>query len=117
MTFELHAQFREAVKNYAISHGRNLRFKKYLEICVEVVCIEHCSWRIYACWCPKREDFVAKSLNGEHKFSYAPINVQADYQWIANHFLATFRRDINWKAEHMMRDIHEKFGIIVTKRT
>ena len=117
MTFESPAQFREAVKNYAISHGRNLKFKRSSEISVEAVCVEHCSWRIYASWCRKREDFVVKSLNDEHQCSHAPINQQADYRWIAKHFLERFRRDINWKADDIMQEMREKFGIIVPRRT
>ncbi|XP_078438200.1 uncharacterized protein LOC144708658 [Wolffia australiana] len=117
MTFESGSQFKAAVKNYAICNGFNVRFERSTENIVEVVCQKHCPWTIYASWGPTREAFVIKSLNDEHMCYTDPTNIHADYCWIAEHFLETIRMDMNYKVVDMLRELQEKYGIIVSRPT
>ncbi|XP_078445757.1 uncharacterized protein LOC144714840 [Wolffia australiana] len=117
MTFESGSQFKSAVKNYAICNGFNVRFERSTENIVEVACHKHCPWRIYASWGPTREAFVIKSLNDERMCYTDPTNIHADYRWIAEHFLETIRRDMNYKVVDMLRELQEKYGIIVSRPT
>ncbi|XP_078441159.1 uncharacterized protein LOC144711109 [Wolffia australiana] len=117
MTYESRSQFKAAVKNYAICNGFNVRIKRSTENVVEVVCQEHCPWRIYASWGPTREAFVIKAVNDEHRCNRTPTNIQADYRWITKHFLETIRRDMNYRVIDMVRELHEKYGIIVSRAT
>ena len=117
MTFESHAEFTSAVKSYSISNGFNIKFRRSGQRKVEVLCDRDCPWRIYASLDGRKEYFVVKTLNDIHTCSRAPRNRQANYQWIATHFLEKFRMDMNWKVPDMLREINEKFGITVSKQT
>ncbi|XP_078439857.1 uncharacterized protein LOC144710066 [Wolffia australiana] len=117
MTFESASQFKAAVKNYAICNGFNVRFEWSTETIVEVACKKHCPWRIYASWGPTREAFIIKSLNDEHMCYTDPTNIHANYHWIAEHFLETIRRDTNYTVVDMLRELQEKYGIIVSRPT
>ena len=117
MKFESASQFTTSVKNYAIWNGFNIRFLKSGGKKVEVVCDKHCPWRIYASLDDMKEALVIKSLNDDHRCSRTPRNRQATYTWIANNFLEKFRMNQNWKVEEIMREINEKFGIIVSRQT
>ncbi|XP_078438612.1 uncharacterized protein LOC144709082 [Wolffia australiana] len=117
MIFESATQFKAAVKNYAVCDGFNVRFQRSIEKLVEVACKKHCQWMIYASWGSRREDFVIKSLNDEHACYKDPTNIHADYLWIAEHFLETIRRDTNYKVVDMLRELQEKYGVIVSRPT
>ena len=64
-----------------------------------------------------KEDFVIKLLNDDHRCSRTPRNRQSSSTWITNNFLEKFEMNQNWKVEEMMREINEKFGIIVSRQT
>ena len=117
MAFESHAEFTSAVKSYGIANGFNIKFWKSGERKVEVLYDRDCPWRIYVSLDGTKEYFVVKTLNDIHTCSRAPRNRQADYKWIAQHFLEKFRMDMNWKVPYMLREINEKFGITVSEQT
>ena len=117
MTFESHAEFTSAVKSYSIANGFNIKFRKLGQQKVEVLCNRDCPWRIYVNLDGSKEYFVVKTLSDIHMCSRAPRNRQADYKWIATHFLEKFRMDMNWKVPDMLWEINEKFGIIVLEQT
>ena len=117
MTFKSYAEFTSAVKSYSISNGFNIKFRKSGQRKVEVLYDRGCPWRIYASLDGRKEYFVIKTLNDIHTCSRAPRNRQADYQWIATHFLEKFRMDMNWKVPDMLREINEKFKITVSEQT
>ena len=115
MKFESASEFTTAVRNYAIWNGFNIRFIKSEARKVQVACDRDCPWRMYGSLDGMKESFVVKALNDDHTCSRAPRNIQANHKWIANHFLEKFRMDINWKVSDMMREIQDKFGIIVSR--
>ena len=117
MTFESHAEFTSVVKSYSIANGFNIKFRKSSERKIEVLCDRDCPWRIYVSLDGRKEYFVVKTLNDIHTCSRAPRNRQADYKWIATHFLEKFHMDMNWKVPYMLREINEKFGITVSEQT
>ena len=98
MTFESHAEFTSAVNSYSIANGFNIKFRKSGQRKVEVLCDRDCPWRIYDSLDGRKEYFVVKTLNDIHTCSRAPRNRQADYKWIATHFLEKLRMDMNWKV-------------------
>ena len=117
MKFESASQFTTSVKNYAIWNDFNIRFLRSGGKKVEVVCDKHCPRRIYASLDDMKEALVIKSLNDDHRGSRTPRNRQATSTWIANNFLEKFWMNQNWKVEEIMREINEKFGIIVSRQT
>ncbi|XP_078442494.1 uncharacterized protein LOC144712171 [Wolffia australiana] len=117
MKFESASQFRAAVKDHAIWNGFNITFPRSGDRKVEVVCKGNCPWRIYASLDARREAFVVKTLNDTHMCSRTPRNSQADYHWVAKHFLEKIRMNLDMKVTDMMREINDLFGITVSKQT
>ncbi|XP_078430826.1 uncharacterized protein LOC144702665 [Wolffia australiana] len=105
------------MKNHAIWSGFNFRLKKSCETKVEVICSNDCPWRAYASWCQTEDAIVMKTLNDRHTCSRSARNRQADYKWIANHFLENFRMNNYWPVGDMMREMNHKFGITVGRTT
>ena len=117
LKFESAIEFTTGVRNYGVCNGFNIRFIRSGARKVEVLCDRECPWRIYASIDGMKQYFVLKTLNDTHTCKKPPRNRQAGYKWIANHFLEKFRTDMNWRVGDMMRELQEKFVIIVSKNT
>ena len=117
LKFDSPISFRTAVKDSAIANGFSVKYVRSGTEAVEFKCKGVCPWRIYASWNQTKETFVVKALTDKHTCSRVTDNSHVNYKWIATHFLERFRMTSDWKAVDIMREIHELYGLNVSRQT
>ncbi|XP_058223113.1 uncharacterized protein LOC131332829 [Rhododendron vialii] len=65
MEFKTHSQFRDAVKEYAIKHGKHITFTKSDREKVRAICKTGCPWDIYASYVHADAVYRVKTYNSE----------------------------------------------------
>ncbi|WOL01448.1 hypothetical protein Cni_G10164 [Canna indica] len=115
MKFGSSGEFKQAIQNYALVNGYNIKWSKSNKRRKEAKCIMGCPWRIYASWLTNEKTLMVKAYTNEHSCSRNMRNRQATVSWIANYYLEKFRSNPNWGVEEMEKDLLRKFYITIPR--
>ncbi|WOL13715.1 hypothetical protein Cni_G22493 [Canna indica] len=111
MKFETPTQFKEAVQSYALHNGVNIKWIRSCNERMEAICVTGCPWRIYGSLMQNQTTFIIKTFVDEHKCCRSKKNRQATVEWLANYYMESFERNLDWKVKHMALDFQSKFFI------
>ncbi|XP_037491034.1 uncharacterized protein LOC119369149 [Jatropha curcas] len=76
-----------------------------------------CPWRLYGNTRAKDQSWVIRTYKKEHSYFRSLRNKQANSEFLALKFLGHIRKDPNYGVNKMIRDMSEKYAIIVNRYT
>ena len=111
--------FKEAVRRYSVTNGRNLYLaKSETGNCGRIVvkCIEGCPFFLLCSLHKGKECYMVKRVKNKHSCQRNMIkNRQLTAGFIANEFLPLFRSKPNWSAKEIVLAVKQKYKVIITK--
>ena len=129
LTFETGAQFKNAVREYAIQNGKDIYFKKNDPHRVRAKCKGvNCPWVLYASKIDNTPTFVVKTYDETHKCPRTDSNRFATSKWLAKEYLNEFKMHDKWgissfqqvvskeKTLNISRDKAYRARMIATKK-
>ncbi|XP_030525043.2 uncharacterized protein LOC115737179 [Rhodamnia argentea] len=116
MCFSNAKEFREAIKNYAIKNGRQVRFAKNAPNKVRAVCSEGCGWLIYASKMQGEQTLQVKTYNPIHKCNRALHVPQVSSKWLAKKYCDRLRNNPTWPGASMKKTM-ESENVLKLSRT
>ncbi|CAN1146032.1 hypothetical protein LINPERHAP2_LOCUS15016 [Linum perenne] len=111
MKFIDSAAFKDFVASYCLYIGADIMWLKSCQSKMEVVCRDHCGWRVYGSWSSKKDSFILKCLGDNHTCAWALENKQASAKWIAKTYLEKFRVNPKWDVGNMERELQLTYEI------
>ncbi|WOL10627.1 hypothetical protein Cni_G19386 [Canna indica] len=114
-------EFKQAVQNYALVNGYNIKWSKSNKRRKEAKCIMGCPWRIYASWLTNEKTLMVKAYTNEHSCSRNMRNRPAtglEYATkqrvpVAEHRNCVRHVYSNWKKKHNGHVLKSTFWRIV----
>jgi len=103
MCFSNAKEFREAIRNYAIKNGRQVRFTKSAQNKLRVVCSEGCDWLIYASKVQGKHTLQVKTFNPVHTCNRVLCVPQVSTKWLANKYCDRLRNNPTWPSASMKK--------------
>ncbi|KAK1411785.1 hypothetical protein QVD17_32525 [Tagetes erecta] len=111
--------FKEAVRKYAVTKGRNLSIttsNKSRHGRIGVTCVKGCSFKIYLSFHEKKGCYMVKTAKGKHTCQRnMSKNRQLTAEFIADEFLPIFKARPHWPAKDIQVAIKEKFKLFIGK--
>lgn len=108
--------FKEAVKDYTIDVGREMRWIKNDSIRATAECrVENCPWRIYCAWSKARLSFQIKSFNEEHTCSRTFRNRAASTSWCTKKLEKKLRVQPNLTHTEAYDYMKRKYGVLLNE--
>ncbi|XP_021990818.1 uncharacterized protein LOC110887548 [Helianthus annuus] len=111
--------FKEAVRRYSVTIGRNLYLaKSETGNCGRIVvkCIEGCPFFLLCSLHKGKECYMVKRVQNKHSCQRNMIkNRQLTTRFIANEFLPLFRSKPNWSTKEIVLAVKQKYKVIITK--
>lgn len=120
LKFQVRMQFtdvkecRDAVKLWAISNKRNIKWKKSEHDRLLAVCEKPCPWMLYASKLTRQPTCVIKSYVAKHTCVKLVRNRQANSSWVSDYFAEMLKTNPTLQPRQMMNELWSKFGISVT---
>ncbi|XP_056699506.1 uncharacterized protein [Spinacia oleracea] len=108
------AEFREALRKYAIANQFAFRYKKNDSHRVTVKCkAEGCPWRIHASRLSTTQLICIKKMNPEHtcEGGIHTTGYQATRSWVAGIIKEKLKVSPNYKPKDIVNDIKQEYGI------
>ncbi|KAL3753889.1 hypothetical protein ACJRO7_001174 [Eucalyptus globulus] len=116
MCFSNAKEFREAIRNYAIKNGRQVRFTKSAQNKLRVVCSEGCDWLIYASKVQGKHTLQVKTFNPVHTCNRVLCLPQVSTKWLANKYCDRLRNNPTWPGTSMKK-IMESENVLKLSRS
>ncbi|CAN0907853.1 hypothetical protein LINGRAHAP2_LOCUS25024 [Linum grandiflorum] len=117
LKFRTPSQFKEAVANYSISVGAEIRWKRSNKLNKEAVCaVPGCTWRVFASWFGRNIAFIVKSVGDPHSCPRSMHNRCATAKWIARQYLKKFKTYPNIDPAELAEEIKNTHSLEVTTR-
>ncbi|CAN1132002.1 hypothetical protein LINPERHAP2_LOCUS6746 [Linum perenne] len=117
MRFTGPSQFKDAVVNFTIAMGAEIRWVRSNQKNKEAVCIkEGCKWRVYASWFGTNEAYIVKVVGLPHNCPRARGNRSANAKWIVSKYYNRFKIDPELNTKHLAREINLTHEITVSVR-
>ncbi|CAA7058664.1 unnamed protein product [Microthlaspi erraticum] len=110
--FESVKEFREAVIEYALKGGWNIRFNRWGAVKSEALCgIEKCSWRVYCSYEDSIAMWMIKTFQENHTcFKDGRCKILSQ-QVICDMFIHELRNDPLLKPVIMQQRIHDRYDV------
>jgi hypothetical protein len=119
MTFNSAMQFRQAVREYNLYRGKDVKFTKNDGDRVIGVCkskSEGCQWRVYGASVRDELTFMIKSLNPKHQCTRKYKSSIVTSSWIAKRMIHKFRTQPNYPIKSLYEDVKRKWNVDVSKK-
>ncbi|CAN1193814.1 hypothetical protein LINPERHAP2_LOCUS42193 [Linum perenne] len=117
MRFTGPTQFKEAVVNFTIAVGAEVRWLRSNQKNKEAVCVvEGCKWRVYASWFGRNEAYLVKAVGLPHNCPRAIENKSANAKWIVSKYYNRFKINPDMNTKNLAREIKQTHGITVSNR-
>ena len=116
MLFASKQEFKDAIKDYAVGKGFNVRLVKDDCIRVRVKCKHKCPFVIY---CAKRKSvdtWQIRTYNDEHICGRQFRNKQASSKWLGKNIVEQLRTNRNMKLKDVTAHVYSTFNIHINKR-
>ncbi|CAN0857971.1 hypothetical protein LINGRAHAP2_LOCUS7019 [Linum grandiflorum] len=110
-------QFKDAIVNFTIAVGADIKWKRANKVCREAVCtFPGCKLRVYASWFGRNVAFVVKAVGDAHTYPRTMHIRHATVKWIAKHYLTRFKRYPELDTMKLAQEIKETHEIEVSTR-
>ncbi|KAH7859402.1 hypothetical protein Vadar_000654 [Vaccinium darrowii] len=109
MEFKSHSQFRDAVKEYAIKHGKKIKFLKSDREKVRAVCKKGCPWECYASYVPADQLYRIKTHTPQHKCIRSYDVPWVSSNWIVNKYCNRIRNNPTWPVASLHTTIQQEW--------
>ncbi|CAN0917246.1 hypothetical protein LINGRAHAP2_LOCUS30172 [Linum grandiflorum] len=117
LRFRSPTQFKEAIVNYSIAVGAEIRWKRSNKLNKEAICMSSdCNWRVFASWFGRNVSFVVKAVGDPHSCTRTMRNRSATVKWIAKTYLSRFRNYPDIDVLKLAQEIKETHELEVTPR-
>ncbi|KAH7864390.1 hypothetical protein Vadar_029082 [Vaccinium darrowii] len=116
MKFGNAKEFREAVREYAIKEGKQIKFTKNETTRVRAKCpAKGCTWEIFGSLAQRGESFQVKSFKSEHKCvrSFKVRHVTSMY--LAKKYADSIRTNPNMPLEHLQNRVKKNLVVDVSR--
>ncbi|KAK1432692.1 hypothetical protein QVD17_09590 [Tagetes erecta] len=117
--FPTREAFRDAVRKYAVTQGRNLKIassNKKRNGRVIVCCIEGCPFKLYLSFYERKGCFMVKSVRPKHTCQRnMSKNRQLTADFIASEFLPIFKARPHWPAKEIMEAVKERYKVLINR--
>ncbi|KAG5556147.1 hypothetical protein RHGRI_006689 [Rhododendron griersonianum] len=115
MKFSNAKEFREAVREYAIKKGKDIKFVKNETTRIKAICAaEECPWSIMGSLAQKGESFQVKTYKKKHKClrSFRVRHVTSMY--LANKYVDSIRSNPDMPLEHLQERVRKDIVVNVS---
>ncbi|KAH7834888.1 hypothetical protein Vadar_020699 [Vaccinium darrowii] len=116
MEFKTHSLFRDAVKEYAIKHGKQIRFLKSDREKVRAVCKKGCPWEIYASYVPTDALYRIKTYISQHTCTRTFDVPWVSSKWIVARYGNRIRSNPTWPVPSLAETIQQEWTVKVSIR-
>ncbi|GAB2268041.1 hypothetical protein Dimus_038694 [Dionaea muscipula] len=117
MEFKTHELFRDAVKEYAIKWGKNIRFTENDTKKVRAVCKEGCPWMCYASFVKSASLFRVKTFISEHNCTRTFNQRHVTCRWIMRRYQNMIKQNPTWPIDSLTTTISEEWNMKVMPQT
>ncbi|KAK9067585.1 hypothetical protein SSX86_011696 [Deinandra increscens subsp. villosa] len=111
--------FREAVRRYAVTNGRNLKISvsnKNRNGRLGAYCVQGCPFKVYLSFVEKKACYMVKSVTMEHTCQRnMNKNIQLTSSFIADELLPVFKQRPQWPAKEIQDAVREKYKVFIAK--
>ncbi|KAI8563066.1 hypothetical protein RHMOL_Rhmol03G0084600 [Rhododendron molle] len=108
MEFKTHAVFRDAVKEYAVKWGKEIKFLKSDRRQVRAKCKDGCPWDIYCAYVPNDLVYRVKTFKDVHS-CVRSFNVKwVSTKWIVSHYSEKIRKNPTWPIPSLVATIESE---------
>ncbi|CAL1389628.1 unnamed protein product [Linum trigynum] len=90
LKFETGEQFKEAVSDYCISIGADIKWNISTDKKKRAVCRQNCGWYVYGSWHGGRQCFMVKNVGSRHSCPRALRMKGANAVWAAKRYIGRF---------------------------
>ncbi|KAH7856141.1 hypothetical protein Vadar_033196 [Vaccinium darrowii] len=116
MEFKTHSLFRDAVKEYAIKHGKQIKFLKSDREKVRAVCKKGCPWEIYASYVPADALYRIKTYISQHTCTRTFDVPWVSSKWIVARYGNRIRSNPTWPVPSLAETIQQEWTVKVSIR-
>ncbi|KAH7853549.1 hypothetical protein Vadar_003839 [Vaccinium darrowii] len=109
MEFKSHSLFRDAVKEYAIKHGKSIKFLKSDREKVRAVCKKGCPWECYASYVPIDQLSRVKTYTPHHKCIRSCDVPWVSSNWIVTKYCNRIRNNPTWPMPSLHTTIKQEW--------
>ncbi|KAI8546654.1 hypothetical protein RHMOL_Rhmol07G0136600 [Rhododendron molle] len=108
MEFKTHAVFRDAVKEYAVKWGKEIKFLKSDRTQVRAKCKDGCPWDIYCAYVPNDLVYRVKTFKDVHS-CVRSFNVKwVSTKWIVSHYSKRIKKNPTWPIPSLVATIESE---------
>ncbi|KAG5531079.1 hypothetical protein RHGRI_025890 [Rhododendron griersonianum] len=108
MEFKTHAVFRDAVKEYAVKWGKEIKFLKSDRRQIRAKCKDGCPWDIYCAYVPNDSVYRVKTFKDVHS-CVRSFNVKwVSTKWIVSHYSERIRKNPTWPIPSLVATIESE---------
>lgn len=115
LIFHTKQSMKDAVKDFAMVHKKNLHFKKNDKKRMVVKCIKGCPFYIRISKSSQSEYWQVVRLDDTHTCHRTAKNRQAKTKWLARKFIPTLRHTPDMKTKGLIAEAIEKWGVKLSK--
>ncbi|CAN0846559.1 hypothetical protein LINGRAHAP2_LOCUS4509 [Linum grandiflorum] len=109
-------QFREAVVEFAIANGSDVKWTRSTAKKKEAVCRFGCGWRVYGSWYGKNRCFILKTMGTPHTCPRSLRMRCLSARWIAKKYIEKFKRNLNVDLDDLAAEIKQTYTVEVSHR-
>ncbi|KAF5191624.1 hypothetical protein FRX31_018795 [Thalictrum thalictroides] len=111
MLFSHSTEFKDAIRDFAVVTGRQLKFAKNNKQRVLVRCKRGCPFRLMGGPVRGEASYQIRSLVNEHKCNKNYQVPMANANWLVKKFHDRILRNPKWKLKDFIKDIREEYGM------
>ncbi|KAF7821205.1 hypothetical protein G2W53_026660 [Senna tora] len=112
MEFKNLVVFKQAVRDYTVNKGVQVKFVKNDAKRCRAKCEKPCPWMIMCSWANDTQTFQVKTFNHEHTCSTTMTTQQASSKWLAVKLLPFLRSNSKPDGNDIITYIQETFSLI-----
>ena len=116
MLFTTPKQFKEAITDYAVHGGWEIRFVKNDLQRVRAVCQEGCKFVAYLTKVPREGSYQLRTLTLEHTYSRSYKNPRCTLSYIEKKLMKNVKKQHNIKLKDIQEAVHEKYTLNICAR-
>lgn len=114
MRFKDLAECKEAVKQWAILNGHNIKWHLSSSKKLQAKCQKPCKWVMYASKVAHEPTCVIRTYPEKHECLWVNRNRQVNSVWIAKTFIERLKRNPQYPVTDMQAELREQYGVHVS---
>ena len=114
MLFETKQEFKDAVREYSIRGGFDIKFTKSEDKKVQANC-QGCTWKIYVSTMSNSSTLQVKTYSDKHTCSRVFENHNATAEWLTKKYLDSFRINPSMKCKTLKENVKIDWAVGVSE--